>query len=212
MSLGRPRRALPHGDAQGSRAALSHGRGADPRRGSLPGGASRSMPARTACSYRLNKFVRRNTRGVVAAALALVALVSIVVYYTVRVATARNAAVAEAARAPADPGVHAQPVPGRRRGGRPRREPARRHAGGPRCPGGRQASSENLACRPNCSRRWAASTSSWATLDRADSLLGAALRSVARPAWYRTPRRGRERCGARAAAFGPGATSTTPSS
>jgi len=50
-------------------------------------------------SYRLNKFVRRNTRGVVAAALALVALVGIVVFYTVRVATARNAAVAEAARA-----------------------------------------------------------------------------------------------------------------
>ena len=50
-------------------------------------------------SYRLNKFVRRNTRGVAAAALALVALVSIVVFYTVRVATARNAAVAEAARA-----------------------------------------------------------------------------------------------------------------
>ncbi len=50
-------------------------------------------------SYRLGKFVRRNTRGVTAAALALVALVSIVVFYTVRLATARNAAVAEAARA-----------------------------------------------------------------------------------------------------------------
>ena len=50
-------------------------------------------------SYRLNKFVRRNTRGVVASALALVALVCIVVFYTFRVATARNAAVAEAARA-----------------------------------------------------------------------------------------------------------------
>jgi serine/threonine-protein kinase len=49
--------------------------------------------------YRLNKFVRRNTRGVVAGALALLALVSIVVFYTVRVASARNAAEAEAARA-----------------------------------------------------------------------------------------------------------------
>lgn len=50
-------------------------------------------------SYRVNKFVRRNTRAVSAAALALVALVSIVVFYTVRVATARNTAVQEAARA-----------------------------------------------------------------------------------------------------------------
>jgi serine/threonine protein kinase/tetratricopeptide (TPR) repeat protein len=50
-------------------------------------------------SYRLNKFVRRNTRGVAAATLAALALVSIVTFYTVRVATARNAAVAEAARA-----------------------------------------------------------------------------------------------------------------
>ena len=50
-------------------------------------------------SYRVNKFVRRNTRAVTAAAVALVALVSIVVFYTVRLATARNAAVAEAARA-----------------------------------------------------------------------------------------------------------------
>jgi serine/threonine-protein kinase len=50
-------------------------------------------------SYRLGKFVRRNTRAVTAAALALAALVSIVVFYTVRVATARTAAVQEAARA-----------------------------------------------------------------------------------------------------------------
>ena len=50
-------------------------------------------------SYRLGKFVRRNTRGVAAAALALTALVTIVIFYTVRVATARNAAVAEAERA-----------------------------------------------------------------------------------------------------------------
>ncbi len=50
-------------------------------------------------SYRLSKFVRRNTRGVAAAALALVALISIVIFYTVRLASARNTAVAEAARA-----------------------------------------------------------------------------------------------------------------
>jgi serine/threonine-protein kinase len=50
-------------------------------------------------SYRLNKFVRRHTRAVSAAIIGLVALVGIVVFYTVRLATARNAAVAEAARA-----------------------------------------------------------------------------------------------------------------
>jgi serine/threonine-protein kinase len=50
-------------------------------------------------SYRLAKFVRRNTRAVSAAALGLITLVGIVVFYTVRLATARNAAVAEAARA-----------------------------------------------------------------------------------------------------------------
>ncbi len=48
--------------------------------------------------YRLRKFVHRNTRGVIAATLALVALLGVVIYYTVRLATARNAAVAEAAR------------------------------------------------------------------------------------------------------------------
>jgi serine/threonine-protein kinase len=48
--------------------------------------------------YRLSKFVRRNWRPVSAAAAAFVVVVSLVLFYTVRLTIARNAAVAEAAR------------------------------------------------------------------------------------------------------------------
>jgi serine/threonine-protein kinase len=48
--------------------------------------------------YRLGKFLRRRWRPVSAAALVLATIVSLVTFYTVRLATARNAAVAEAAR------------------------------------------------------------------------------------------------------------------
>lgn len=48
--------------------------------------------------YRLGKFVARNRRPVFAAAAALVLVIGLVVFYTVRLATARNAALAEAAR------------------------------------------------------------------------------------------------------------------
>ncbi|HYS61965.1 MAG TPA: serine/threonine-protein kinase, partial [Gemmatimonadales bacterium] len=48
--------------------------------------------------YRIGKFVRRNWQPVSAAAASLLVLVSLVVFYTVRLATARNAAVAEAGR------------------------------------------------------------------------------------------------------------------
>src|SRR5881296_2354753 len=48
--------------------------------------------------YRLSKYVRRNWRPVSAAAAAFIVVVSLVIFYTVRLATARNAAVAEAAR------------------------------------------------------------------------------------------------------------------
>src|SRR2546426_11815205 len=48
--------------------------------------------------YRLGKYVRRNWRPVSAAAASLIVVVSLVVVYTVRLATARTAAVAEAAR------------------------------------------------------------------------------------------------------------------
>src|SRR5213593_1587792 len=48
--------------------------------------------------YRLSKYVRRNWRPVSAAAAAFIVVVSLVVFYTVRLATARNAAVAEAGR------------------------------------------------------------------------------------------------------------------
>ncbi len=48
--------------------------------------------------YRIGKFVRRNWQPVSAAAASLLVVVSLVVFYTVRLATARNAAVAEAAR------------------------------------------------------------------------------------------------------------------
>ncbi|MCU0224095.1 MAG: serine/threonine-protein kinase [Acidobacteria bacterium] len=48
--------------------------------------------------YRLGKFVQRNRAAVAAAALALATVVALVAFYTVRLARARNAAVAEAAR------------------------------------------------------------------------------------------------------------------
>jgi serine/threonine protein kinase/tetratricopeptide (TPR) repeat protein len=48
--------------------------------------------------YRLSKFVRRNRREVAAAALAMAVVVGLVVFFTVRLAKARDAALAEAAR------------------------------------------------------------------------------------------------------------------
>jgi tetratricopeptide (TPR) repeat protein/tRNA A-37 threonylcarbamoyl transferase component Bud32 len=48
--------------------------------------------------YRAGKFMRRNRRQVIAASFALVALASLAGFYTVRLAAARDAAVAEAAR------------------------------------------------------------------------------------------------------------------
>jgi serine/threonine-protein kinase len=49
-------------------------------------------------AYRLGKFVRRNRGPVAAAALGLAVVVGLVVFYTVRLTVARNAALAEAAR------------------------------------------------------------------------------------------------------------------
>jgi eukaryotic-like serine/threonine-protein kinase len=49
--------------------------------------------------YRVDKFIRRNRRGVIAAALVSTAVVALVVFFTVRLAIARNVALAEAARA-----------------------------------------------------------------------------------------------------------------
>jgi len=48
--------------------------------------------------YRAGKFVRRHRRAVVAATLAFTTLAAMVVFFTVRLAMARNAAVAEATR------------------------------------------------------------------------------------------------------------------
>src|SRR5438128_1473418 len=48
--------------------------------------------------YRLGKYVRRNRRMVSAVAGSVLVVLGLVVFYTVRLATARNAAVAEAAR------------------------------------------------------------------------------------------------------------------
>lgn len=50
-------------------------------------------------SYRAGKFLRRHRRAVTASALALAALVTLVAGYTVRLARARDVALAEAARA-----------------------------------------------------------------------------------------------------------------
>jgi serine/threonine-protein kinase len=48
--------------------------------------------------YRVRKFVTRNRRALAVAATVLLAVVSLIVFYTLRLASARNAAVAEAAR------------------------------------------------------------------------------------------------------------------
>ena len=49
--------------------------------------------------YRFQKFVRRNRRPVAAAAVVTTAVVALVVFFTVRLARARNSALAESARA-----------------------------------------------------------------------------------------------------------------
>jgi serine/threonine-protein kinase len=49
--------------------------------------------------YRMGKFIGRNWREVSAAALSVALIITLIVFYTVRVASARNAAVTEAARA-----------------------------------------------------------------------------------------------------------------
>jgi serine/threonine-protein kinase len=48
--------------------------------------------------YKLGKFVRRNRRAVFASALAITAVISLVIFFTVRLAIARNVALAEARR------------------------------------------------------------------------------------------------------------------
>src|SRR2546425_7121581 len=48
--------------------------------------------------YRLSKYARRNWRPVSAAGAAIIVVIGLVVFYTVRLTTARNAAVAEAGR------------------------------------------------------------------------------------------------------------------
>jgi serine/threonine-protein kinase len=49
-------------------------------------------------AYKLGKFVRRNRRSVTVSALALAAVIALVIFFTIRLAVARNAALAEAAR------------------------------------------------------------------------------------------------------------------
>ena len=51
-----------------------------------------------AVGYRVRKFVTRNRRALAFAAVLLTAIVSLVAFYTVRLASARNAALAQAAR------------------------------------------------------------------------------------------------------------------
>jgi len=53
---------------------------------------------RDTVGYRLNKFVRRNRREVVAATLTIAIVAGLVIYFTARLTGARDAAVAEAAR------------------------------------------------------------------------------------------------------------------
>jgi tetratricopeptide (TPR) repeat protein/tRNA A-37 threonylcarbamoyl transferase component Bud32 len=53
---------------------------------------------RVSLGYRAGKFVRRNTRPLAAATIAVVTLAAVVTFYTVRLAGARNEALAETAR------------------------------------------------------------------------------------------------------------------
>jgi serine/threonine-protein kinase len=61
--------------------------------------AGRPLKARPdGFGYRAGKFVRRNRRAIAVSAVVVFSIVSLVAYYTLRLARARNAAVAEAAR------------------------------------------------------------------------------------------------------------------
>ena len=55
--------------------------------------------------YRAGKFTRRHWRGVAAIAASLLAIIGVVVFYTVRLTVARNTAVTEAARAQRSQGL-----------------------------------------------------------------------------------------------------------
>jgi hypothetical protein len=69
---------------------------------------------RDTLNYRARKFVRRNRRAVTAAALILTAVIAMAAFFTVRLAIAKNAALAEAAENPAYPTFHAEFVRRRR--------------------------------------------------------------------------------------------------
>ena len=77
--------------------ALRHRGRARARPRSLPGGPT-ARGAGDSVRYRTGKFVRRHAPAVTAAALAFVAIVSLVGFYTLRLRAARNAALAQAAR------------------------------------------------------------------------------------------------------------------
>ena len=112
--------------------------------------ASRSRHDRTACGYRAGKFVRRNREAVLAASVAVALVVGLVAFYTVRLARARNDAVARGGARPAHPTLHARPLPGRRQGRRPGGQPARRDAARPRARAGAHARRRARRCRRSC--------------------------------------------------------------
>src|SRR5256885_14435445 len=83
--------------------------------------------------YRLGKYVRRNWQAVSTATASFIVVVGLVVFYTVRLATGRDAAVAEAAPAPRIQHLLLKPLSGGEEAGRPPHNPRRRapvHPGG----------------------------------------------------------------------------------
>ena len=154
--------------------------------------------------YRLGKFVRRNRGPVAAAALVLAVLVGTVVFYTVRLARARNQAVAEAARTE-----------------RIQRYMVQLFQGGDEAVGPADslrvvtlvergiAEARNLDGEPlvqaELYQTLGTISQQLGNLERADSLLSLALDRRQTPPRQRPPRRGRRAGGAGRAAGGAGA-------
>ena len=97
-AMGRPRRAVPHRDAQGPAAALSRRwtRSSATWNISCPSEPLEARP--DTLGYRLGKFVRRHRRGVASAAAAALLIIALSAFYTVGLTRARDSAVAEATR------------------------------------------------------------------------------------------------------------------
>ena len=165
---------LRHRHAQGRGAAVSNGGRAHPGRRPLLREGSRSKRRPDAVGYRLRKLIQRHRAAFVSAALVVAAVVGLVVFYTVRLTAARNAAVAQAARTQRiqqfmlnlfEGGDDAVGPPTISVSSRSWIAACRK----------RRAWTPSPRSRPSCTARWAASTRSSGNLEQADALLREAL-------------------------------------